>query len=118
MSRRRRGLPGVNYPPWSAGTRKQVPRRMPCMERAVGAAGFSPGDARGGAPCIRKLKISPFPAGEGGKGDRGQESKLKVGLAGGEEDKPPRRCLLGKVCKCRKRFSAGVPGAVAPGKKT
>ena len=26
--------------------------------------GFSPGDARGEAPCIRKLKISPFPGGE------------------------------------------------------
>ena len=27
--------------------------------------GFSPGDARGEAPCIRKLKISPFPPGRG-----------------------------------------------------
>ena len=27
--------------------------------------GFSPGDARGEAPCIRKQKISPFPGGEG-----------------------------------------------------
>ena len=33
---------------------------------------FSPGDASGEAPCIRKLKISPFPVGEGGQGDRGQ----------------------------------------------
>ena len=31
------------------------------------------GDARGEAPCIRKQKISPFPAGEGGRGDRGQK---------------------------------------------
>ena len=35
--------------------------------------GFSPGDARGGAPCIRKLKISPFPGGEGGWGDGGKK---------------------------------------------
>ena len=35
--------------------------------------GFSPGDARGAAPCIRKLKISPFPAGEGGRGDGGKK---------------------------------------------
>ena len=28
--------------------------------------------ARGSAPCIRKLKISPFPAGEGGWGDGGK----------------------------------------------
>ena len=41
--------------------------------------GFNPGDARGEAPCIRKLKISPFPAGEGGRGDRGQKNKLKAG---------------------------------------
>ena len=39
--------------------------------------GFSPGDARGGAPCIRKQKIPPFPAGEersasAGRGDRGK----------------------------------------------
>ena len=30
--------------------------------------GFSPGDARGEAPCIRKLKISPFPPGRGSGG--------------------------------------------------
>ena len=33
--------------------------------------GFSPGDARGEAPCIRKPKISPFPPGRGsGDGDK------------------------------------------------
>ena len=52
--------------------------------------GFSPGDARGEAPCIRKLKISPFPGGEersasaGGGisfpfGEGGQKIKLKAG---------------------------------------
>ena len=41
--------------------------------------GSAPGNARGFAPCIRKLKISPFPVGEGGQGDRGQKSKLKAG---------------------------------------
>ena len=30
--------------------------------------GYSPGDARGEAPCIRKLKISPFPPGRGSGG--------------------------------------------------
>ena len=49
------------------------------------------GDARGGAPCIRKQKIPPFPTGEGGWGDRGQKSKLKAGAAGDKEGKPPRR---------------------------
>ena len=49
------------------------------------------GDARGEAPCIRKLKISPFPTGEGGRGDRGQKRKLKAGAAGNKEGTPPRR---------------------------
>ena len=49
--------------------------------------GFNPGDARGEAPCMRKLKSSPFPGGEGGWGDRGQEIKLKAGAA----DNPNRR---------------------------
>ena len=35
--------------------------------------GFSPGDARGEAPCIRKLRVSPFPGGEGGRGDGGSK---------------------------------------------
>ena len=33
--------------------------------------------------------VSPFPAGEGGRGDRGQRRKLKAGLAGGKKGKPP-----------------------------
>ena len=35
--------------------------------------------------------IPPFPTGEGGRGDRGQKSKLKAWLAGDKEGKPPRR---------------------------
>ena len=34
-------------------------------------AGSAPGDARGEAPCIKITLVSPFPAGEGGWGDRG-----------------------------------------------
>ena len=37
------------------------------------------GDARGEAPCIRKQKISPFPGGEGGWGDRGQKGRERLG---------------------------------------
>ena len=33
--------------------------------------------------------VTPFPAGEGGRGDRGQKSKLKAGAAGDKEGKPP-----------------------------
>ena len=38
----------------------------------------SPGDARGEAPCIRKLKSPPSPPGKGA-GDRGKQSKLTAG---------------------------------------
>ena len=41
-----------------------------------------------------------------------------VGAAGIRVGKSrhPAGCLLGKVCTCRKRFSAGVPGAKPPAK--
>ena len=66
-------------------------------------------------------------------GGWGQQSKLKAGVAGDKEGKPPCGHHSGKVSQrpaphaphkyhkrppsqCRRRFSAGVPGAVAPGK--
>ena len=71
-----------------------VPGGIPCREPLpVGFAanyGFSSGDARGEAPCIRKLKVSPFPPGRG-SGGWGQESQLKAGAAGDKEGKPPLR---------------------------
>ena len=33
--------------------------------------------------------VTPFPAGEGGRGDRGQKSKLKAELAGEKKGTPP-----------------------------
>ena len=55
------------------------------LRRTMGSA---LGDARGGAPCIRKLKISPFPPGRGA-GGWGQKIKLKAGIAGDQKGKPP-----------------------------
>ena len=56
---------------------------------------FSPGDARGEAPCIRKLKVSPFPAGralcERGSGGWGQKTKLKAWQAGDKAGTPSLR---------------------------
>ena len=49
------------------------------------------GDARGAAPCMKITLISPFPSGEGGRGDRGQESKLKAGAGGQQGRHAPRR---------------------------
>ena len=71
--------------------------------------GFSPGDARGEAPCMKKTLVSPFPTGEGGRGDGGRKVNQRQGRqarkkaspppagagtarsAGGKEGKPPRR---------------------------
>ena len=46
--------------------------------------------------------IPPFPTGEGGRGDRGQESKLKAGAAGDKEGKPPSIFHSGRANKCRR----------------
>ena len=71
-----------------------VPGGIPCREPLpVGFAanyGFSSGDARGEAPCIRKLKVSPFPLGRG-LGGWGQQRQLTAGAAGDQEGKPPLR---------------------------
>ncbi len=71
-----------------------VPGGIPCREPLpVGFAanyGFSSGDARGEAPCIRKLKVSPFPLGRG-SGGWGRQRQLTAGTAGGKEGKPPLR---------------------------
>ena len=54
--RNRRPPPGAWFAPCPSAARVQPP-----------------GDARGAAPCIRKLKFSPFPTGEGGRGDGGKK---------------------------------------------
>ena len=60
------------------------------MARAVRAAGGSGQGCRGRSPRRNKLLVSPFPGGEGGRG-MGAEAKLKAGVAGDKEGKPPRR---------------------------
>ena len=55
--------------------------------------------------------ITPFPAGEGGWGDRGQKRKLKAGAAGDKEGKPPAWHLLGRGYKCRVGSGVGMQGA-------
>ena len=57
--------------------------------------------------------IPPLPAGKGGWG---KECKLKAGLAGNKEGKPPTGDMDGRSCKCRRRSNAGVPGAKPPAK--
>ena len=57
--------------------------------------GFSRGDARGAAPCMKKTLVSPFPPGRG-SGGWGQETKLKAGFAGDRTGTPPFRHHSGK----------------------
>ena len=60
---------------------------------------------------------SPLPVGKGG-GGMGERNKAKGGasIGGDLPGKPPAGLLHGGVCKCRRRFSAGVPGAKPPAK--
>ena len=79
-----------------------VPGGIPCREPLpVGFAanyGFSSGDARGEAPCIRKLKVSPFPPGRG-LGGWGRPRQLTAGAAGDQKGKPPCKFRNGTVSR-------------------
>ena len=56
--------------------------------RASAASRSAPG-CRGRSPRRNKVKVSPFPAGEGGRGDRGQKRKPKAGSAGNQNHRAP-----------------------------
>ena len=64
-------------------------RREPIPVGFAANHGFSPGDARGEAPCIRKQKISPFPGGEGGRGDGGDKANQRQGWQATSKARPP-----------------------------
>ena len=85
-------IPGIKPPAALTDPAVLVPGGIPCREPLpVGFAanyGFSSGDARGEAPCIRKLKVSPFPPGRG-LGGWGRQRQLTAGAAGDKEGKPP-----------------------------
>ena len=65
-----------------------IPGREPLPVGFAANYGFSSGDARGEAPCIRKLKVSPFPPGRG-LGGWGRQRQLTAGAAGDQKGKPP-----------------------------
>ena len=58
-----------------SGTRQQAPRRASAWAESVSAAGGLMPGCRGRSPRRNKVKVSPFPTGEGGWGDRGQKKR-------------------------------------------
>ena len=100
-------------------------RRLPCAGCQHGKdckcrAPSSPGDARGEAPCIRKLKISPFPGGEGGRGDGGRiKTKGGGGKRQGKHTPPPGTTAAGRTANAGNKPPAGrvvcLPVPVPPG---
>ena len=78
-----------------------------CAAGSAHAARVQPRGCKGRSPLHEITLVSPFPAGEGGRGDRGQKGKLKAGAAGDRAGKPPAGLL-------RRRFSPCRPGS-APG---
>ena len=98
-----------------------LPRRFsPCRFR------LRRGDARGEAPCIRKLKISPFPLGralcERGQGDGGRGVYPSPSVKGAEKQAKGRvgRRPRGQAPPLRGTTAAGTVGAVSglvPGRR-
>ena len=69
-------MPDWQVEPVSPG---QAPPLGTCLASSVSAANGLMQGCRGLRPRQNKLKVSPFPAGEGGWGDRGQNNKPKAG---------------------------------------
>ena len=90
-------------------TRQAPPQGTTATKSISAANGLMPG-CRGRSPRRNKVKISPFPTGEGGRGDRGQEIKLTAGREATKTAKPPCGYHSGKVCR--------QPAGQAPRKKT
>ena len=84
-----------------------VPPLLGCRHCSYGTPFFrlggepwvQPRGCRGRSPRRNKLISPPLPTGEGGRGDRGQERKLKAGAAGDKEGKPPAGNHSGRVSR-------------------
>ena len=108
-------------PPGTADTRRagnagaSPPLSFPQRQGEPVPRGFSPGDARGAAPCIRKQKISPFPTGEGGRGSilplrgRGAGNQAKGRVSRRQSRHAPRRVPLTPTAPATPR-QAAPPG--------
>ena len=71
--------PDARAKPLAQESQNPLPRRvrgeLPCPV----PSGFRSRGTGGGSPLHEITLVSPFPAGEGGRGVRGQEIKLKAG---------------------------------------
>ena len=66
-----------------------VPPRGTCTAGTVSAANGLMQGCRGRSPRRNKLIVSPFPAGEGGRGDRGQNQSKRQGRQATKKASPP-----------------------------
>ncbi len=80
--------PWVPLTPAEPATPGASPPQGTCLAGSVSAANGLMQGCRGLRPRQNKLKVSPFPLGRGA-GGWGKESKLKAGLTGDKEGKPP-----------------------------
>ncbi len=64
----RHAPPGIGTPPQPRLARDKAPRRVPGRQLQSVPRGFSPGDARGGAPCMKITLVPPPSRWEGGQG--------------------------------------------------
>ena len=88
--------------------RGKPPARRRIAPSAPAPPGFSPGDARGEAPCIRKPKNSPFPMGEersasAGREDRGKKFMMRQAQPATEKSSHPSKPTAAKKTVSRRR---------------
>ena len=80
----------------------QTPRRVPQWQGQPVPPGFSPGDARGEAPCIRKPKNLPLPRrGRGVGGDGGEKAMIRQAKQARQDTATPPGKRGGRVSRCR-----------------
>ena len=96
----------------AAGTAPPVNKQKPLVVQVP--PGFSPRGCKGRSPLHEITLILPLPAGKG-VGGMGAGNKAKGRVCRRQGRHAPAGHHSDKVYKCRRRFSAGVPGAVAPG---
>ena len=109
-----KGKPPLRVPEWQGrqATARLRPPPGTCLAGSVSAANGLMQGCRGRSPRRNKLIVSPFPTGEGGRGDRGQESKPKAGLAGEEKGKPPAGHHSGRDSRFRQELCEIRPAII------